>query len=106
NRLWQGHFGEGIVRTVNDFGKRGEAASHPALLEWLASELVRGGWKLKGIHRIILLSATYRQGTTFTPRGAIVDPENRLLWRRKPRRIESEIFRDSILSLAGTLNPQ
>jgi hypothetical protein len=106
NRLWQGHFGEGLVRTVNDFGKRSEAPSHPALLEWLASDLVRGGWRLKPLHRMILLSAAYRQGTAFNPRAAKVDPENRLLWRRKLRRVESEIFRDSMLAVAGTLNPE
>jgi hypothetical protein len=106
NRLWQGHFGEGIVRTVNDFGKRSEPPTHPVLLEWLASELVRGGWKLKPIHRQILLSATYRQGTAYSATAAKTDPENRLLWRRRPRRIESEIYRDSLLAAAGTLNPQ
>ncbi len=104
NRLWQGHFGEGLVRTVNDFGKRGEPPSHPELLEWLASELVRGGWRLKPIHRLIVLSAAYRQDVTSNPLGASRDPENRLWWRRQPRRIESEIFRDSMLAVAGTLN--
>jgi hypothetical protein len=106
NRIWQGHFGEGLVRTVNDFGRRSEAPSHPELLEWLAAELVRGGWKLKPIHRFIVLSATYRQDTTFNRRYARNDPENRLLWRRKPRRIEAEILRDATLTVAGTLNPQ
>jgi hypothetical protein len=106
NRVWQGHFGEGIVRTVNDFGKRSDKPSHPELLEYLANRLVQGGWKLKPIHRMIVLSETYKQGTTYDARGAKIDPENRLLWRRTPRRIESEIFRDSILSVAGTLNRQ
>jgi hypothetical protein len=106
NRIWQGHFGDGLVRTVNDFGRRSDTPSHPELLEWLASELVRNGWKLKTIHRAILLSETYRQGTAYSARGAAIDPENRLLWRRRPLRIESEIFRDSLLSAAGTLNPK
>jgi hypothetical protein len=106
NRLWQGHFGEGIVRTVNDFGKRSDAPSHPALLEWLASELVRGGWRLKPVHRMIVLSATYRQGTALSLRNAKIDPENRLLWRRRPRRIEAELLRDTMLSVAGTLNTE
>jgi hypothetical protein len=106
NRIWQGHFGEGLVRTVNDFGKRCDGPSHPELLEWLASELVRGGWKLKPIHRSILLSAAYRQGTDLLPQAAKIDPENRLLWRRTPRRIESEIFRDSMLAVAGSLNAE
>ena len=104
NRLWQHHFGEGLVRTPNDFGLRGEEPTHPALLEWLASELVRGGWKLKPIHRLILTSAAYRQGTTFDSKKARVDPDNRLLWRRRPRRIEAEAFRDAVLAVSGTLN--
>lgn len=106
NRLWLGHFGEGLVRTVNDFGRRSDGPTHPALLEWLASELVRGGWRLKPLHRTIVLSAAYRQGTTYNPQSAKVDPENRLLWRRRPRRIESESFRDAMLAVAGTLNSE
>jgi uncharacterized protein DUF1553/uncharacterized protein DUF1549 len=131
NRLWQHHFGEGLVRTVNDFGLQGERPSHPELLEWLAWELVRGGWKLKPIHRLILTSSTYRQssatqGSGFRVQGSeggqgeagspnpqsairnpqLVDPENRLLWRRRPRRLEVEAFRDAALSAAGTLNHQ
>jgi hypothetical protein len=106
NRIWRGHFGEGLVRTVNDFGTRGEAPSHPEMLECLASDLVNNGWKMKRIHRLIVLSAAYRQGTAFNSRYAEIDPENRLLWRRKPRRIEAEIYRDSMLAVAGTLNPQ
>jgi hypothetical protein len=106
NRLWQGHFGDALVRTVNDFGKRSDAPSHPDLLEWLASELVRGGWRLKPVHRMIVLSAAYRQGTALNPHAAKVDPENRLLWRRKLRRMEAEVFRDSLLAVAGTLNPE
>ena len=106
NRLWQGHFGEGLVRTVNDFGKRSDGPSHPALLEWLAAELARNGWRLKPIHRVIVLSAAYRQGATVNPRNSRSDPENRLLWQRRPRRIESEIYRDAMLAVAGTLNPE
>ncbi|HTE19521.1 MAG TPA: DUF1549 and DUF1553 domain-containing protein, partial [Armatimonadota bacterium] len=106
NRLWQHHFGEGLVRTVNDFGLQGEKPSHPELLEWLASELVRGGWKLKRMHRSILTSAAYLQDTRFDAKKARIDPENRLLWRRRPRRIEAEIFRDALLSVSGTLNPR
>jgi len=104
NRLWQGHFGEGLVRTVNDFGKRCDPPSNPALLEWLSAEIVRSGWKLKPIHRMIVLSAAYRRDITSNPTAARIDPENRLLWRRTPRRIESEIFRDSMLAAAGSLN--
>ncbi|MCC2668065.1 MAG: Planctomycete cytochrome, partial [Armatimonadetes bacterium] len=109
NRLWQHHFGEGLVRTVNDFGKQGEAPSHPELLEWLSSELIQGGWKLKPLHRLLVLSSTYRQsaapgGGAADPRR--VDPENRLLWHRAPRRIEAEAFRDAMLSVSGSLNEQ
>ena len=106
NRVWQWHFGEGLVRTTNDFGRRGEAPSHPELLEWLASEFVRGGWRLKPLHRRILLSSAYRQGNEYRPKAAKVDPENRLLWRRSLRRLEAESFRDALLAVAGTLNPR
>jgi hypothetical protein len=106
NRLWQHHFGEGLVRTINDFGLQGEKPSHPELLEWLAGELVRGGWKLKPIHRLILTSETYRQDTRLDAGKARIDPENRLLWRRRPRRIESEAFRDALLAVSGALNPR
>jgi hypothetical protein len=106
NRLWQHHFGEGLVRTVNDFGVQGEAPSHPELLEWLASELVKGGWKLKSMHRLMMTSSVYLQDTTFDPINAQVDPENRLLWRRRPHRIESEILRDAMLAVSGTMNPE
>ncbi len=104
NRVWQHHFGHGLVRTVNDFGTRADPPTHPELLEWLASEFVRGGWKLKPLHRLILTSSVYLQGTTFDAAKARVDPENRLLWRRRPRRIESAILRDAMLATSGTLN--
>jgi hypothetical protein len=103
NRVWQHHFGEGLVRTVSDFGVRGERPSHPELLEWLAREFVAGGWRLKSLHRLILTSAVYQQETTFDEARAQVDPENRLLWRRRPQRLESEILRDAVLSVSGTL---
>ncbi len=106
NRLWQHHFGEGLVRTPNDFGVRGEAPTHPELLEWLAHDLVANGWTLKRLHRQMLLSSTYRQGSTRTDEAAEIDPENRLLWRMNPRRIEAEILRDSMLHANGTLNPK
>ena len=106
NRIWQHHFGEGLVRTVNDFGVQGESPTHPELLEWLASELVRGGWKLKPLHRMIMTSSVYLQETAFDPAKAKLDPDNRLLWRRRPLRIESEILRDSILAVSGQLNPR
>jgi len=106
NRLWQHHFGEGLVRTVNDFGVQGEAPSHPELLEWLAGELVKGGWKLKPIHRLIMTSSVYLQDTTFDPVKAQVDPDNRLLWRQRPHRVESEVLRDAMLAVSGALNPE
>ena len=105
NRVWQHHFGEGLVRTVSDFGTRGEPPTHPALLEWLTGEFIRSGWSVKHLHRLIVKSATYQQGSTFDKSKAAIDPGNRLLWRRRPLRIESEILRDSMLAVAGTLNP-
>ena len=104
NRVWQHHFGDGLVRTVNDFGVRGQSPSHPELLEWLTSEFVKGGWKLKSLHRLIMTSSVYLQQSGFDSAKAKADPENRLLWRQNPRRIESEILRDSILAVSGTLN--
>ncbi|HXI51604.1 MAG TPA: DUF1549 and DUF1553 domain-containing protein [Candidatus Saccharimonadales bacterium] len=106
NRVWQHHFGQGLVRTVNDFGARADPPTHPELLEWLASEFVRSGWKLKPLHRLILNSSVYLQGTAADPAAGKVDPDNRLLWRRRPQRIEAEILRDSVLAVSGTLNPQ
>jgi mono/diheme cytochrome c family protein len=106
NRVWQHHFGEGLVRTPNDFGLRGDRPSHPELLEWLAADFVAYGWKLKRMHRMMLLSATYRQGTTFDVEKAKVDPDNRLFWRMRPRRLEAESLRDAILAVSGSLNPK
>ncbi|HTD65716.1 MAG TPA: PSD1 and planctomycete cytochrome C domain-containing protein [Candidatus Limnocylindria bacterium] len=106
NRVWQHHFGQGLVRTVNDFGARCDPPTHPELLEWLTSEFVKSGWKLKPLHRLIMTSSVYLQDTTFDAAKAKVDPDNRLLWRRRPQRIESEILRDSMLAVSGTLNSQ
>jgi hypothetical protein len=106
NRVWQHHFGQGLVRTVNDFGTRCDPPTHPELLEWLAAEFVKGGWKLKPLHRLILTSSVYLQDNTFDAAKAKVDPENRLLWHRRPQRVESEILRDTMLAVSGTLNPQ
>ena len=104
NRLWQHHFGKGLVRTVNDFGRQGEPPSHAELLEWLAHDLVSGGWALKRLHRQLLLSATYRQDPSWDEAKARRDPDNRLWWRIPLRRMESEILRDAMLSVSGTLN--
>src|SRR5262249_47323499 len=91
NRVWQHHFGEGLVHTVSDFGVRGEAPTHPELLEWLAHEFVAGGWRLKSLHRLILNSSVYMQATAFDSARNEIDPDNRLLWRRRPQRLEAEI---------------
>jgi hypothetical protein len=104
NRVWQHHFGEGLARTVSDFGVRGERPTHPELLEWLAHEFVADGWRLKPLHRLILNSAVYTQATTFDSDRQSANPDNRLLWRRHPRRLEAEVLRDAVLAVSGTLN--
>jgi mono/diheme cytochrome c family protein len=106
NRIWQYHFGKGIVKTPSDFGATGDRPSHPELLDWLATEFVKRGWSWKGMHRLILLSNTYRQSSSFNEQAAAKDPENRLLWRMSPRRLEAEPLRDSILAVSGKLNPE
>jgi len=92
------------VRTVNDFGARCDPPTHPELLEWLAKEFVKGGWKLKPLHRLIMTSSVYLQDTKFDAAKAKVDPENRLLWRRRPQRLEAELLRDAMLAVSGKLN--
>lgn len=104
NRVWQHHFGEGLARTVSDFGAQGEPPTHPELLEWLAYDFVSNGWKLKRLHSLILKSAAYQQGVEFDAAKAALDPENRLLSRRRPLRLEAEMLRDSMLAVSGTLN--
>jgi len=104
NRVWGWHFGQGIVRTPNDFGAQGEAPTHPQLLDWLARDFVEHGWSLKRLHRLILLSRTYRLSSIAEGPGLRVDPENRLLWHFPRRRLEGEAIRDNLLACAGTLN--
>ena len=104
NRLWQHHLGRGIVATPSDFGTRGAPPTHPELLDHLASELVAGGWRLKPLHRLIMLSSTYQAASTYDPAKAAADPDNLLLWRRPVRRLESEAIRDTMLSVAGILD--
>ena len=104
NRLWQHHFGEGIVRTANNFGGLGERPTHPRLLDHLASDLIRADWSLKSIHRRIMNSSVYQQQSTANPRGLAQDPENRLLWRMNRRRLEAEAIRDALLSVSGALD--
>ncbi len=104
NRLWQHHFGRGIVATPNDFGAQGERPTHPELLDWLAADLIRHGWRLKRLHRLIMTSAVYVQGSRFDEQRAAVDRENVYHWRRTPRRLEAEPIRDSMLAVAGMLD--
>ena len=104
NRLWQHHLGRGIVATPSDFGLQGEMPTHPALLDWLAGELINNGWRLKPLHKKIIMSATYAQSAEFAQAKAAVDPENRLHWRRTPRRLEAEPIRDSLLAVSGLLD--
>jgi hypothetical protein len=107
NRIWHHHFGRGIVATPSDLGANGERPSHPELLDWLACELVEGGWSLKRIHRLILLSSAYRQGQPgpeAAARAARIDAENRLLWRYPVRRLEAEAVRDAMLRASGRLD--
>jgi hypothetical protein len=105
NRLWQHHFGTGIVPTPSDFGLNGGKPSHPELLDWLATELVAHDWSLKHVHRLIVLSATYRQDSSARePINRKVDAQDRLLWRYPPRRLEAEPLRDAILAASGHLD--
>lgn len=104
NRVWGWYFGQGIVRTPNDFGAQGEAPTHPHLLDWLARDFVEHGWRLKRLHRLILQSRTYRQRSLAEGQGLQLDPENRLLWHFPRRRLEGEAVRDNLLACAGTLN--
>ncbi len=106
NRLWHYHFGQGIVGTPSDFGFNGERPSHPELLDYLSQRLLDSGWRLKPLHREILLSATYRQASTFNEAAARIDADARLLWRFPPQRLSAEALRDTMLSVAGVLNPQ
>jgi hypothetical protein len=111
NHIWMRHFGKPLVSTVFDFGRKGNAPTHPKLLDWLASELVEGsqggrGWSMKHLHRLIVTSAAYRMGSTTAGAEASLkaDPDNQFLWRREPVRLESQVVRDCILALAGTLD--
>jgi hypothetical protein len=123
NRIWQGHFGTGLVETPSDFGRNGARPSHPELLDWLASEFERSGWSVKHMHRLIVLSAAYRQSSEASQSGhrsaenlntdslntdyskaLQADADDRLLWRFHSRRLESESIRDSMLAISGKLN--
>ncbi len=106
NRLWQHHLGRGIVATPSDFGSRGEPPTHPELLDWLAAELIRNGWRLKPIHKLITTSSVYLQSSRRDEEKTRVDPDNRLFWRRLPHRLEAEVIRDALLAVSGTLDPR
>jgi hypothetical protein len=103
NRLWQHHFGRGIVSTPNDFGRLGTEPTHPALLDWLASKLIQEGWRFKPIHRLMMNSAVYRQAASTELAQAQHDAYNEYLWHRRPLRMEAEVIRDHILSVSGSL---
>ena len=104
NRVWQYHFGTGLVDTPSDFGFLGGRPTHPELLDHLAARLLRHGWRLKPVHREILLSRTYRQGTALRADAALVDRDARLLWRFPPRRLGAEELRDTLLEVVGKLD--
>ncbi|MCS7045591.1 MAG: DUF1553 domain-containing protein, partial [Gemmataceae bacterium] len=104
NRLWQHHFGRGLVATPSDFGTRGEKPTHPELLDWLARQLVENGWRLKHLHRLMMTSAAYQQSSAYDETKAKIDRDNKLVWRHPTRRLEAEIIRDSILAVSGQLD--
>ena len=104
NRLWQHHFGTGIVSTPSDFGYMGERPSHPELLDWLADRLIADGWRLKAIHKLIVMSQTYRQSSAYRDDAGKVDADSRLLWRFPPQRLGAEEIRDTMLYISGMLD--
>jgi hypothetical protein len=104
NRIWQYHFGTGIVATAGDFGRMGQRPTHPELLDYLAAAFVENGWSMKKLHKLIVLSNTYRQTSDAQAKGLDADPDNKLLWRYPRRRMEAEAIRDSMLAVGGLLN--
>jgi len=104
NRVWQHHFGRGLVSTPNDFGISGERPSHPDLLEWLANDLVQNGWQLKRLHHMIMTSSVYMQSSQHDEQRASIDRSNQSLWKWSPRRLEAEAIRDSMLAVSGKLD--
>jgi hypothetical protein len=106
NRIWLHHFGTGLVKTPGDFGFRSEPPSHPELLDHLASTFMAGGWSVKKLHRLIMLSAVYQQKSNDRPEGVRVDPDNTLLWKMNRRRLDFEATRDALLAVAGRLSRQ
>lgn len=110
NRLWLHHFGQGLVATPDNFGKTGSPPSHPELLDWLATEFAAKNWSIKSMHRLIVLSDAYKQQSAYDrarhENAKQVDPDNRLLWRQRMRRLEGEALRDAVLTVSGQLNAQ
>jgi hypothetical protein len=104
NRIWRGHFGQGLVRSADNFGKLGERPDLPALLDWLAVRFVQTGWSVKAMHRLIVLSNTYQMSTSHNEKAAQADPEKRLYWRKERRRLEVEAVRDALLAVSGQLD--
>ena len=104
NRIWLGHFGQGLVRSPDNFGNLGERPNHPALLDWLAIRFMKSGWSMKAMHRLIMNSSAYQMSTTYNERASTIDPENRLFWRFHRRRLSAEELRDSLLAISGQLD--
>ena len=104
NRVWRWHFGQGLVRSVDNFGLIGEKPSHPELLDWLATEFANSNWSVKHLHRVIVMSATYRQSSLPSNANLDRDADNQLLWRFAPHRLEAEAIRDSLLAVSGQLD--
>ena len=105
NRIWQHHFGRGIVRSPNNFGLLGDAPTHPELLDWLAATFVKGGWQMKPLHKLSVMSSTYHMSSQPNPAAQVKDPLNNLFWRCDIRRLSAEEVRDSVLAVDGRLNP-
>ncbi|MFN3323996.1 MAG: PSD1 and planctomycete cytochrome C domain-containing protein [Bryobacteraceae bacterium] len=106
NRIWQFHFGEGIVRSVDDFGTQGAPPTHPELLDWLAVSFVENGWDIKWLNKQIMMSSVYRQSSVENPDMLAADPSNKLLWRKQPLRLEAELIRDAMLKVSGLLQTE
>jgi len=104
NRIWQGHFGRGIVSTSNDLGRQGELPTHPELLDWLAGQFIDGKWSVKRMHKLIMLSSAYQLSSQPDAANAKIDSDNQYLWKMNRRRLEAEAVRDNVLAAAGTIN--
>jgi len=106
NRVWQKHLGRGIVATPSDFGTRGEAPTHPELLDWLAQQFIDSGWNIQALHKLILTSSVYQQSSANDEGKAKLDRDNKLFWKNPSRRLEAEVIRDALLAVSGELEPK